>query len=103
MEASEESTDNSKSQRKPKILYSVYYEQRPGLSVNSHEENMCGLGCLSLDLAFDDTTLDNVEDAWRAVMGVTAGDQVSQADVIGTYMKFEDREHVAEEDDFDGA
>jgi hypothetical protein len=61
------------------------------------------LGCSSLDLAFDDATLDNVEDAWRVVMGVTAGDQVSQTDVIGTYMRFEDREHMAEEEDFDGA
>jgi hypothetical protein len=56
-----------------------------------------------VDLAFDDRTLDNVEDAWRAVMGLTAGDQVSPEDLIGTYMRFEDREHMAEEEDFDGA
>lgn len=56
-----------------------------------------------MDLAFDDTTLDNVEDAWRTVMEFAAGDQASQADLLGTYMRFEDREHMAEEEDYDGA
>jgi hypothetical protein len=103
IESSDESKDNSRNLWKPKILYSVYYEQRPGMSVNSHQENISGLACSSLDLAFDDTTLDNVEDAWMAMMGLNADDQVSQADVIGTYMRFEDREHMAEEEDYDGA
>jgi hypothetical protein len=102
-ETSAENTDNSRSKRKSKVLYSVYYEQRPGPSVNSHRENICGLACSSVDLAFDDTTLDNVEDAWKTVMKITGGNQVSQADLLGTYMTFEDREKMAGEEDYDEA
>jgi len=100
-EISAENTDNSRSKRNPKVLYSVYYEQRPGPSVNSHRENLCGLACSSVDLAFDDTTLDNVEDAWKTVMKFTGGDQVSQVDPLGTYMRFEDREQMVGVEDYD--
>jgi hypothetical protein len=55
-----------------------------------------------VDLAFDDRTLDNVEDAWRVVIGLTAGDQ-SYTELPGTYMVFEDREPMGEEEEYDGA
>lgn len=55
-----------------------------------------------MDLAFDDTTLDNVQDAWKTVMGLDASDQVP-LELVNTYMRFEDREHITEEEDYDGA
>lgn len=86
----------------PKVLYSVYYEQMVGPIGNSHSENVYGLGYSSVDLAFDDVVLDNVEDAWRAVMGLTSGDQ-SPTELSGTYMVFEDREPMGEGEEYDGA
>ena len=83
-------------------MYGVYYQQKSGPSRNRRQEAALRLAESSVDLAFDDTTLDNVEDAWKVVMGLTGGDQVSP-DLVGTYMKFEDREHMADEEDYDGA
>jgi hypothetical protein len=83
-------------------LYGVYYEQKSGPSCNRHQEAVLRLAESSVDLAFDDTTLDDVEDVWKVVMGLTGGDQVS-SDLVGTYMKFEDRVHMTEEEDYDGA
>jgi hypothetical protein len=82
-------------------LYSVYYKQKAGPLGNSYSENICGLGSPSVDLAFEDTTLENVEDAWRAVMGLSAGDQ-PQADLSETYMRFEDRDPMGEEEEYYG-
>lgn len=44
----------------------------------------------SLDLAFDDSTIDLVKDAWALVMG----DEASPED----FMNFEDRENYDDED-----
>jgi hypothetical protein len=76
----------------PKILYSVYYEQKSTSSSNAQSGRVCSLASSSLDLAFDDTTLDYVEDAWKMVMSLTAGDDVSRVDMLDSYMVFEDRE-----------
>lgn len=84
-----------------KVLYSIYYEQNSGPTSNKHQEAILRLAGPSIDLAFDDRTLDNVEDAWKLVMAHTAGDQVSPG-LVNTYMRFEDREHMAEEEDYDG-
>jgi hypothetical protein len=78
----------------PKVLFSLYYEQAFSTSSNVHAGNVCHLASPSMDLAFDDACLDNVEDAWRTVMCASAGDETSQA-----YLQYEDRGgHLGEDD-----
>jgi hypothetical protein len=98
----EQTEESSESPRFAKVLFSVYYEQKFGPLSNRHEEAVVELAGSSMDLAFDDTTLENVEDAWKAVMELATGDPVSP-DFADSYMRFEDREHMAEEEDSDGA
>lgn len=95
------SEQNNANRRHPRVLYTVYYEQNAGPSGNLCQGNMFELGCPVVDLAFNDKELDNVEDAWRVVMGFSAGDQESQHPT-GSFMLFEEREHMGEEKDYDG-
>lgn len=69
------------------LMYSLYYEQcqtqRSSTSAEASEA--------SLDLAFNDDVLDDVQDQWRSIMC----DEVDEA----SFMKFEDREGVNADDD----
>lgn len=53
----------------------------------------------SLDLAFDDTMLDNVEDVWRTVLGHPARGHEGGSDVALSFMAFEDREQLGADDE----
>lgn len=79
-------------QEPPKSLYQLSYEQNsspPSLDVDG---NVGTFAAPSLSLAFDDSVLDPVRQAWNMVAGDAAEEGVE-------YMVFEDREGVTEEDD----
>ena len=63
------------------LLLSLYYEQSAELS------------CVSLDLAFDDVMLENVENQWKFI------DRASSADGPSMFMRFQDREGTYDDDD----
>ena len=66
-----------------KLLYTLYYEQQQVTATSS------------LDLAFDDQILDNVEEQWKAVSGY--GDDEEHP----PFMQFADREGMNADDDND--
>jgi hypothetical protein len=63
------------------LLYKLYYEQ---------EQTSIGRMSTSLDLAFNDGMLDDVEREWKLVMG-------NQVD--SEFMRFEERAGMNDEDD----
>jgi hypothetical protein len=75
----------------PSILWSVKYQQQPSSGTESlptgTEGNILRFPPPHVDLAFDDTVLDNVKDIWQKIMGEDAGE----------FLVFQDRE--AYEDD----
>lgn len=82
-----------------KVLWSLRYTQlgRYGGGVDSAQsiasnpaKNIIWFPPPSLDLAFDDTTIDIVRAAWKVIMGVDAVD--------AEFMSFEDREGATGED-----
>lgn len=70
-----------------KLLYSLYYEQAQEISSDD------GAIESSLDLAFNDEILNSVEAEWKIILD----DDAKQA----TFMKFEDRQGAADDDDAD--
>ncbi|GKT62546.1 rab protein geranylgeranyltransferase component A [Colletotrichum tofieldiae] len=76
----------------PQAIYKVAYEQAKAASSASADASDI-LPSLPLDLAFSDTALEPVREAWTKVVGPVADDPDIQ------YMKFEDREGVGDEDD----
>ncbi|KAL2876096.1 Rab proteins geranylgeranyltransferase component A [Colletotrichum sp. CLE4] len=77
---------------KPEAIYKVAYQQAQAAAAISADVSDVLLS-LPLDLAFSDTALEPVRDAWTKVMGPAAEDP----DVV--YMKFDDREGVGDEED----
>ncbi|KAK0110513.1 Rab proteins geranylgeranyltransferase component A [Cadophora gregata f. sp. sojae] len=79
------STFIKSSEDNAELLYTLYYEQEQGSkSANSEPSDV------SLDLAFNDEVLHDVEAEWKSIVG-----DVDQA----TFMRFEDREGANEYDD----
>jgi hypothetical protein len=72
-----------------KLLYSLYYEQEQQAST----ADPATPSYASLDLAFNDEILQAVEDQWEAIMA--DGNSV----VEGSFMQFEDREAMNNDDD----
>jgi hypothetical protein len=72
-----------------KLLYSLYYEQEQQAST----ADPATPSYASLDLAFNDEILQAVEDQWEAIMA----DKNSV--VEGSFMQFEDREAMNNDDD----
>lgn len=73
----------------PTVLWSIKYEQRP---LSSSEDLPSGAQVLrfpssSLDLAFDDTVLENVKGIWQKIVGENAGE----------FLVFQDREIYEDE------
>ncbi|KAI8934746.1 hypothetical protein NX059_008434 [Plenodomus lindquistii] len=68
----------------PTVLWSVKYEQRPssGSEPLPSGDRVLSFPPPSLDLAFDDSVLDNVKDVWQKVLGDDAGE----------FLLFQDRE-----------
>lgn len=73
------------------VLFEMYYEQSSSSTSNLASNTSCGLPSSSLDLSFDDSTLDGVEDAWRRIMG--------SPETESPYMVFETREQLGDDDD----
>ncbi|KAF5019297.1 hypothetical protein F66182_8690 [Fusarium sp. NRRL 66182] len=73
-------------------IYQLYYEQSNGTSALNVDTNIATFSPACLSLAFDDSSLDSAQEAWKFVTG-DAGDEAVD------YMKFEDREG-GEDDDF---
>jgi len=73
------------------LLYSLYYEQEQTAKATSDSLEASEA---SLDLAFNDEILDDVEKQWKSILGETEADQA-------TFMRFEDREGMNNEDDED--
>ncbi|KFY43685.1 hypothetical protein V494_01843 [Pseudogymnoascus sp. VKM F-4513 (FW-928)] len=73
------------------VLFEMYYEQSRSSTSNLASETSCALPPSSLDLSFDDSTLDGVEDAWRRIMG--------SPETESFYMVFETREQLGDDDD----
>ncbi|KAB5528825.1 GDP dissociation inhibitor-domain-containing protein [Coniochaeta sp. 2T2.1] len=70
----------------PKCLYQLYYQQSRGSTAIRTDGKVVHLPAPSLGLAFDDSTLDSVRQAWKTVMGADAEDPDTE------YMVFSDRE-----------
>lgn len=73
------------------LLYKLYYEQQ----AEAENDGSTTAPEASLDLAFDDAILDDVESLWKTVMG----DETDPA----TFMRFEDREGMSNDDEIDEA
>ncbi|KAI0454026.1 GDP dissociation inhibitor-domain-containing protein [Xylaria acuta] len=77
------------------VLYKLYYEQatsaRKSLVTSQDSATVFEFPSPSLGLAFDDGSLDTVKEAWKIVMK----DEV----LDDTFMKFEDREGMGDDDD----
>jgi hypothetical protein len=73
------------------VLFEMYYEQSRSSTSNLASDASCALPSSSLDLSFDDSTLDGVEDAWRRIMG--------SPETESPYMVFETREQLGDDDD----
>jgi Rab proteins geranylgeranyltransferase component A len=74
-----------------KLLYSLYYEQEatsPDGSATPPDS--------SLDLAFNDDILDNIEVQWKTIIGFT--DEGEQA----RFMQFDERNAMNEDDEDNG-
>lgn len=74
----------------PHSLFEMYYEQGRGVTESHRGGSVFTFPDPSLALAFDDTTLDSVKEAWMMSMG----DSVDDAE----YMSFTDREAIADDD-----
>lgn len=85
----------SEGEEPPKCIYQLYYEQvrGSGTATASSEGLVFTFPSPSPTIAFEDSTLDSVRQAWAAVMGPEAeGDAVE-------YMVFPDREGAGDDDD----
>jgi hypothetical protein len=83
-----ESTENGEG----KLLYSLYYEQEQQAS----STDPITPSEASLDLAFNDEILQTVEDQWKSIVADRNGV------VEDSFMKFDDREGMNDDDDDDG-
>lgn len=79
----------------PEILFELRYEQTRASTGNHVGGNTCAFPLPSLDLAFDDSTLGNVEDAYLHILGRIGGDQAQET----PYMVFESRERFDNDDE----
>ncbi|KAJ9155565.1 Rab proteins geranylgeranyltransferase [Pleurostoma richardsiae] len=77
----------------PPCLYQLYYEQAAGRSEPRIDGSIFQMPRPSVNLAFDDSTLEPVRKAWQMAFGAAA----EEADA--EYMVFTDREGVGDDDD----
>ena len=74
-------------------MYQLYYEQTTGSSKSSINGQEFLFSPPLMDLAFNDSTLVAVQEAWRRVLGPMDQDEEAE------YMKFQDREGMGDDDD----
>lgn len=80
----------------PKCLYKLGYEQSFRSTITTKVDgSIISIPPPSLDLAFNDQVLRQIESAWEAV---TAGDEPAKE---AAYMDFEDREGAQDDDHYD--
>lgn len=75
----------------PQVLWSARYQQQPSSGhdpLPSETQNVIRFPPPSMDLAFDDTILDNVKDVWQKIMGEGSGE----------FLVFQDREAYADDE-----
>jgi hypothetical protein len=77
----------------PECLYQLYYQQSRGSTELKIDGKILQLPAPSLTLAFDDSTLQSVRQAWKVAMGPAADEPETE------YMVFPDREGADEYDD----
>ncbi|KAF5242113.1 hypothetical protein FOXYS1_15375 [Fusarium oxysporum] len=75
-------------------IYQVYYEQSGGSNSLSVDRDIATFSLPSLGLAFDDSILDSVHEAWKLI-------NVDSEGTSADYMQFEDREGGVDDDPFD--
>ncbi|KAL2169689.1 hypothetical protein VTG60DRAFT_5742 [Thermothelomyces hinnuleus] len=75
----------------PQILFRLQYEQLAGADVTSIEGSVVTFPTPSPSLAFNDSVLEPVREAWTKVIGEAAAE--------AQYMVFEDREGAVDDDD----
>ena len=77
----------------PSILWSVRYQQQPSSGSESlptgASDQVLHFPPPSLDLAFDDSVLENVRELWQKIVG----------DEGGEFLVFQDREAYADDDE----
>ena len=81
----------------PKAVYRLFYHQSSGVgtTLNVSSENIATFEPLPLDIAFNDSILSPVKQAWSLVKGQDIADGTE-------YLVFEDREGANDDDVFDG-
>ena len=87
-----ESTEYKEAQ----VLYRLYYEQKRSTLTKQSPGVIYELADPSLDLAFDDTMLDEVKASWEVTMRNQGGQEP------GVFMQFEERNEMNGDDDDDG-
>ncbi|KAF7550668.1 hypothetical protein G7Z17_g5542 [Cylindrodendrum hubeiense] len=78
----------------PPCIYQLYYNQCTGTSSLVDDGNTATFPLPPVDLAFNDSVLDPVQEAWNMVLG-------GSNDEGAEYMKFEDREGGGDDDAYD--
>ncbi|KNG50110.1 rab geranylgeranyl transferase escort protein [Stemphylium lycopersici] len=76
----------------PQVLWFARYQQQPSSGhdpLSSETQNIIRFPPPSIDLAFDDTVLDNVKDVWQKIMGEESGE----------FLVFQDREAYTDDDE----
>ncbi|KAF5612998.1 rab geranylgeranyl transferase component A [Fusarium subglutinans] len=84
----------SKGQDESSSIYQVYYEQSGGPQSLGVDRDIATFSLPSLGLAFDDSILESVHEAWKLINAQSEGTSAE-------YMQFEDREGVVDDDPFD--
>ena len=74
-------------------LYNLFYVQSTNKVQATSKDGIYTMASSSLDLAFDDATLDSVEDAWKSTL--------TEDEDVSSFMTFEVREQMHGEDDDD--
>lgn len=77
----------------PQCLYQLYYQQSHGSTSIQSKGTLVHLPAPSLNLAFDDSTLESIHEAWKMVM------DGKREDIDEEYMVFADREGGEQYDD----
>lgn len=82
----------------PSDLYQLYYEQArsPATALVGSGPHTLEFPIPSTDLAFQDSTLEPVHEAWKLVVGQAAAENNNPD---AAYMDFQDREGVTDEED----
>ena len=74
------------------VNFQLYYEQAIPSTGFTQEDKVFKFAAASTSLAFDDTTLAPVREAWKLIVGSVSEEEEAE------YLKFQDREGMGEDD-----